>query len=310
MMRMAYGAGVSAGLVWGLAFVLPDVLTGWPAVAVTAGRYLVYGALAALLMAIGGGAVRALVRARWRPALLFAVTGNVGYYLLLVIGVQTVGAPLTNMIVGCIPVVLAVVGNRVSQAVPWRRLGGPVVLATAGLLLVNALELSGTRPGETTTVLTKVLGVLACVGAVALWTWYGIANGRFLAAHPEVPAGQWATVVGVATGGVTLIALPAVVLWGQPAAGHTATSRFVLVVVVLGVLVSWVATWLWNAASTLLSPTVAGMLVNVETLSGYAYIYLVRGEWPPPVQVFGFGMILSGVLLVVRRQGAVVRSAA
>jgi drug/metabolite transporter (DMT)-like permease len=137
---------------------------------------------------------------------------------------------------------------------------------------------------------------------VAVWTWYGIANGRFLAAHEEVPAGQWATVVGVATGAVTLVALPVALPLSRPAADHTSVSGFLVVAVVLGVVVSWVATWLWNAASARLSATMAGMLVNVETLSGYTYIYLVRGEWPPLGQVLGFALVLSGVVLVARQQ--------
>jgi drug/metabolite transporter (DMT)-like permease len=301
---VAFGAGVSAGLLWGLAFVLPDVLSGWPAVAVTAGRYLVYGLLSLVLLVVGGAAVRRIGRAHWRPALVFAVTGNAGYYLLLVVGVQTVGAPVTNMVIGCIPVVMALVGNRVHHVAPWRRLAGPVALAAAGLVLVNVLELSGAQATEPAPLATKAAGLLACCAAVAVWTWYGIANGRFLAAHPDVPAGHWATVVGVATGAVTLVALPLALPAGQPAPGHTAVAGFVVVAVVLGVVVSWVATWLWNAASARLSPTVAGMLVNVETLSGYAYIYLARGQWPPPGQLAGLVLVLCGVVLVVRGQRA------
>ena len=38
-------AGTGAGLVWGLAFLVPVLLPGWSAVAVTAGRYLAYGML-------------------------------------------------------------------------------------------------------------------------------------------------------------------------------------------------------------------------------------------------------------------------
>lgn len=294
---VGFGAGVSAGLVWGLAFVLPDVLVGWSAVAVTAGRYLVYGVLSAVLLLVGGRAVWRLGRVHWRPALAFAVTGNVGYYLLLVVGVQTVGAPVTNMIIGCIPVVMAVVGKRAGDG---RRIAGPVALAAVGLLVVNGLELSGVQSTESASVVAKVGGVLACLGAVAVWTWYGIANGRFLAAHREIPAGRWATVVGVATGAVTLVALPFAASAAHPAEEHTGVAGFLVVAVVLGVLVSWVATWLWNVASARLSATVAGMLVNVETLSGYAYIYLVRREWPPVGQVVGFALVIAGVVLVVR----------
>src|SRR5689334_4830625 len=84
------GAGTLAGLVWGLAFLVPVLLTGWGAVAITAGRYLAYGALSLVLVALGGASLRALARRYWRPALAFALTGNVCYYLLLVLGIALV----------------------------------------------------------------------------------------------------------------------------------------------------------------------------------------------------------------------------
>ena len=301
---VALGAGVGAGLVWGLAFVLPDLLTGWSAVAVTVGRYLAYGVLSLVLFVLGGSAVRRMARTHWRQAVAFGVAGNAGYYLLLVVGIQAVGAPVTNMVIGCIPVVMAVVGNRVTRLSPWRSLVLPVSLVAVGLVVVNVLEISGAQATEPTSTTTKVLGLLACCGAVALWTWYGIANARFMARHPEVPAGQWATVVGVATGVVTVVAMPLALLTNQfdTAPGATGVLGFVAVALVLGVLVSWVATWLWNAASAGLSPTVAGMLVNVETLSGYTYVYAARQQWPPLGQVLGFALILVGVVLVIRLQ--------
>ncbi|WNV85138.1 DMT family transporter [Umezawaea sp. Da 62-37] len=301
---VALGAGISAGLVWGLAFVLPDLLSGWSAVAVTVGRYLAYGVLSLVLFALGGAAVRRVARKHWRPAVAFGVAGNAGYYLLLVVGIQTVGAPVTNMVIGCIPVVMAVVGNRTTRMCPWRSLLVPVSLVAVGLVVVNALEISGAQATEPTSTTTKVLGLLACCGAVALWTWYGIANARFMAENPDVPAGQWATVVGVATGVVTVVALPLALTTGQfdTAPGATDALGFVAVALVLGVLVSWVATWLWNAASAGLSPTVAGMLVNIETLSGYTYVYAARREWPPLGQVLGFALIIVGVVLVIRLQ--------
>lgn len=301
---VALGAGVSAGLVWGLAFVLPDLLTGWSAVAVTAGRYLAYGVLSLALFALGGAAVRRIARRHWLPALGFGISGNAGYYLLLVIGIQTVGAPVTNMVIGCIPVVMALVGNRVSRLCPWRSLALPVTLVAIGLVVVNGLEISGAQATEQTSVTTKVLGLLACIAAVALWTWYGIANAKFMAENPDVPAGQWATVVGVATGAVTVLALPLAAVTGQlsVAPGGTGVAGFLAVAIVLGVVVSWVATWLWNAASAKLSPTTAGMLVNVETLSGYTYVYAARQEWPPLGQVLGFALIMVGVVMVIRVQ--------
>lgn len=296
------GAGTLAGLVWGLAFLLPVLLTGWGAVAITVGRYLAYGALSLILFALGRASLRAIARRHWRPALAFALTGNVLYYLLLVLGIALVGAPVTDIIIGCIPVTMALVGNIVAPAYPWRRLMLPIALVVIGLTIVNVLELGSAEPTQQTSTLAKVGGILAAFGAVALWTWYGIANARFLSSHPEVPSTGWSTVVGLGTGAVTLLALPVAALTGQlaPTGAGASILAFVIVSLVLGVLVSWAATVLWNVASGRLSTTAAGMLINIETVAGFAYVYAARGEWPPLGQVLGFGLILVGVLLVVR----------
>ena len=143
-------AGTGAGLVWGLAFLVPVLLPGWSAVAVTAGRYLAYGILSLALLAYEGHAAWRLARDHWRAALAFAVTGNAGYYLLLVIGIQKIGAPVTDTIIGSIPVVVAVAGNRRAPALPWRRLVLPVALSLAGLALINIVEFTGVHPAAAT----------------------------------------------------------------------------------------------------------------------------------------------------------------
>src|SRR5256714_3167694 len=118
-------AGISGSLIWGSAFAVPVLLGGWNLVIVTLGRYLVYGLLSAILFTLGGGGPRRGLREHWRTALAFALAGNAVDYLLLVIGVRAAGAPLPGMVIGAIPVVLAVTGNVLAPAgatVPWRRL--------------------------------------------------------------------------------------------------------------------------------------------------------------------------------------------
>jgi drug/metabolite transporter (DMT)-like permease len=70
-------------------------------------------------------------------------------------------------------------------------------------------------------------------------------------------------------------------------------------VVFLGVVVSWAGTWLWNLASSRLSPAVAGLLVNLETVSGFGYVYAVRQHWPPAGQLAGLALVLAGVSLTL-----------
>jgi drug/metabolite transporter (DMT)-like permease len=295
-------AGVGASLVWGSAFAVPVLLGGWNPVIVTLGRYLVYGLLSAFLFTLGGAGLRRVLREHWRTALAFALAGNAVYYLLLVIGIKAAGAPLTDMVIGAIPVVVAVTGNLLAPAVTWRRLALPLALVTAGLALVSALELAGVHAYLAAPPAEKAAGLLAACAAVVLWTWYALANARFLARHDAVSPAGWSTAVGVATGAVALAGLPAAALAGQlstPASAHPGPARLVAGVVFLGVVVSWAGTWLWNLASSRLSPAVAGLLVNLETVSGFGYVYAVRQHWPPAGQLVGLALVLAGVSLTL-----------
>src|SRR5260370_4623463 len=282
------------------------MLDEWNPVIVTAGRYLAYGVVTGVIFLMAGRDLRRIARRHWRPALCYAITGNVGYYLLLVVGIHTIGAPVTDLVIGCIPVALAVVGNIVLPAYSWRRLVLPIALVLVGLTIVNALELAGTHTYSHAPTGHKLAGLAAASGAVALWTWYGIANTRFLTEHRSVSPAAWSTIVGCAPGILTLASLPLAWATGQlvvPSVdGSSAVVTLILGTAVLGVVVSWGGTSLWNTASRRLPPTIAGLLINVETLARYAYVYAARQQWPPIGQLAGFALILLGVVLVLYRQ--------
>lgn len=108
--------------------------------------------------------------------------------------------------------------------------------------------------------------------------------------------------VGVFTGAVALAGLPVAAVTGQlaaPGTGHPGPSQLVAAVTFLGVVVSWAGTWLWNLTSSRLSPALAGLLVNVETVSGFGYVYAARHQWPPPGQLAGLILVMAGVTLTV-----------
>lgn len=302
-------AGISGSLVWGSAFAVPVLLGGWNPVIVTLGRYLVYGLLSVILLIPGGRDLRRVLREHWRAALFFAVSGNVGYYLLLVIAIKAAGAPLADMVIGAIPVAVAVTGNLLASAgdpagdeIPWRRLALPLVVITAGLTLVSVLEIAGVHAYLSVSPAEKAAGLLAAAGAVVLWTWYALANARFLARDNAPSSAGWSTAVGVATGAVTLAGLPAAALAGQltvPSGAHPGPATLIAGVAFLGVVVSWLGTAQWNLASSRLPSALAGLLVNLETVSGFGYVYAVRQEWPPAGQLAGLILILAGVTLTV-----------
>jgi drug/metabolite transporter (DMT)-like permease len=122
-MTRGIALGGGAGLLWGLAFVLPGLVPQWSAVSVTTGRYLAYGVASLLVLALIARrqpGMLGMLRGHWRPAVKFAATGNVVYYLLLVVGIQGTGAPVASAIVGSVPVVMAVASNVREPVYTWR----------------------------------------------------------------------------------------------------------------------------------------------------------------------------------------------
>ncbi|MFE4368466.1 DMT family transporter [Streptomyces sp. NPDC056835] len=293
--------GVGAGLLWGLAFVLPDLVPRWSALAVTTGRYLAYGAVSVVVLTVitrrRPGTLETL-RRHWRPALVFAATGNVGYYLLLVVGIQAVGAPVATVVVGSTPVVVAAVSNIRERLYAWRRIAPPLILVGVGLATVSGPNVL--RPAGSS--LAAVLGIAASAGAVALWTIYGIGNATFLRRHREIGGSSWSATVGIFTGLLALALVPMAVLLGPVEAGRGVTGSdiggIVAVSAVLGCVVSWGGTWSWNEASSRLSTTFAGLLIATETISGYTYSYVLDARLPPSTELLGLGLVVAGVVAV------------
>jgi drug/metabolite transporter (DMT)-like permease len=298
--------GVSANLIWGLAFLVPVLLASFDPVAITMGRYLSYGAVSLLILLLSRGSLRDHPRQVWLTAVLFGITGNVGYYFFLVQGVELVGAPVVTVIIGTLPVTVALYGNWRRREYPFSWLAPPVGLILVGLVLVNLTEV-GWSGLDDRSLAAHVGGIGCAVAALALWTWFGVANASFLKANPHISSVRWSTMVGCATLALSMLAVPLVLLrdGGPPerAEGSVGGSIWWLVFgsLVLGVLVSWGGTVLWNSASNLLPISIAGQLIVFETLSGLTYVLLAATRVPPPLEVVGIAIVITGVLIGIRR---------
>lgn len=296
------GVGIGANMIWGLAFLIPVLLSEFSPVAVTLGRYVCYGLLSVLLVLFTSARIRGHDWPVWRACLLFAVTGNVGYYFFLVQGVALVSAPVVAVIIGTVPVTVALYGNAKRREFPFRRLALPIGLILAGLVMVNTSEIdwSGVRGLPLS---GQLLGVACAVAALASWTWFGVANATFLKSHPEISSATWSTMIGIATLGLSVLAMPLLLTDGnglRSADGQDPLWALLLGSVVLGVLVSWGGTLLWNRASSLLPVSVAGQLIVFETISGIVYVFVALRRVPPVLTVLGMLVVLGGVLIGIR----------
>jgi drug/metabolite transporter (DMT)-like permease len=155
----------------------------------------------------------------------------------------------------------------------------------------------------------RALGIACAVVALVLWTWYAIANAEFLKARPELRASAWSTAVGAGTIVLVIVALPVVLLTGLGApaietlrmGGTLMLWRFIGASIVLGVLVSWGGTLLWNCASERPPVALAGQLIVLETVVGMIYIFTALRRVPSVEAVVGVVVLVAGVLLGIRR---------
>jgi drug/metabolite transporter (DMT)-like permease len=293
-------SALGAGLVWGLVFVVPVMLPDYPPTLLAFGRYLAFGAIALGIALRRPAPLRALTRRDWLAALELSLVGNLLYYVCLAAAIQTAGAALPTMIIGTLPVLIAVVSNLHQRSLPWRKLFPALAVITAGLLLVHRHELKATRISAA----AMGQGIALAIGALLCWTWYPIRNARWLKLRPSLSAANWATAQGLAT--FPLAALGFVVLGPLSVPDSFAWPLGPRPVIYLGLMLavglfaSWLGTLLWNQASARLPTALTGQLIVFETLSALAYAFLWLRRWPTPDVAAGIALLVLGVLLGVR----------
>lgn len=289
--------GVVANMIWGLAFLMPVLLDAFSPMIITVGRYTCYGLMSLVMVAVTRNRLRYPL-AVWRSAVLFALAGHIGYYFVLVQGVALVGAPVVTIIIGTLPVTVALYGNLRHRDSPFRQLAPSLLIIGVGLVLVNLMEVDWSGTGEHS-LPAQLAGVGCGLLALALWTWYSVANSTFLKANPDIAPAEWSTLMGVATLGLS--ALGALSLIGRHVADPGASPwKLVAGSLVLGLVVSWGGTLLWNRASFLLPVSIAGQLIVFEAIAGLAYVYLAKTRMPPLLELAGIALVLAGVLIALR----------
>jgi len=305
---------LAAGLMWGLVFVGPLMLPEYPATLQSFGRYLAFGLIALPLAWFDRAKLKGLSRADWIEALKLALVGNIVYYLLLASAIQRAGGPLPTMIIGTLPVVIAVTSNlrrpapgaRVETPLAWSRLLPSLLLIGVGIGCVNHVELEHLQRDPNADLGRYALGALLAAGAVVCWTWYPIRNAEWLRAHPDRSPRGWATAQGIATLPLALIGYALTWAWfaarGSPFAmpfGPRA-GDFLLLMFAIGLFASWLGTLCWNEASQRLPPTLSGQLIVFETLAALSYAFALRRSLPQTQTLIGVALLVAGVVWAVR----------
>ena len=301
---------LAAGLLWGLVFIAPSLLSGYPAPLLSFARYLAFGLIALPIAWLDRAALAALSRADWIEALKLSLVGNLLYYVCLAGAIQRAGVPLPTMIIGTLPVVIAVCSNlrdaRRDGRLPWRRLAPSLALIAAGIALVHHAEIEHLRGSGGVEPARHAIGALLAVGAVACWTWYPLRNADWLRHHPSRNPRTWATAQGLATLPLAAAGFAGFWAWSRYASASfpmplgPTPGLFVGLMLAIGLLSSWVGTLCWNEASQRLPATLAGQLIVFETLSALAYAFALRVRVLEAATLAGIALLVAGVVWALR----------
>jgi drug/metabolite transporter (DMT)-like permease len=301
---------LAAGMLWGLVFIAPLLLPGYPAALQSVGRYLAFGLIALPLAWLDRAALARLARRDWIEALKLAAVGNLLYYLCLAAAIQHAGGPLPTMIVGTLPVLIPICANLRKDGrdgrLPWAGLVPSLLLIVAGIACVNRSELATLHRDPNADAGAYATGAVLALAAVACWTWYPLRNADWLRAHPDRNPRTWATAQGLAT--LPLALLGYVLLWalmrvsGSPFAMPFGPQplHFAGLMLAIGLFASWLGTLCWNEASQRLPPALAGQLIVFETLAALTYAFILRASAPDATTLLGIGLMLAGVAWATR----------
>lgn len=301
--------GILCGLLtcalWGLTFVAPRAVEPLSALDLTVARYGVFAAASLLLMVHRRFRPRGLTLRQWTIGLLLGGVGYVGYFVAAAGAVRLAGAAIPPLVVGTMPVLLAMIANWRERTVPWRPLLLPLTLTGGGVAIVNfaALHSAGPENGE-----AVALGLLSAVAALAIWVTYGLVNAAIMRSAGAPEGLHWTGVQGIGAGIGSLALLPLTSLPSLASSTALASSHpaswsevgaFLAWALLMGLAGSWLATACWATASARLPLALAAQLIVAETVFGLAYGFLFEGRWPVAAEWLGAALQLIGVSVAI-----------
>jgi drug/metabolite transporter (DMT)-like permease len=288
-------AGLTTCALWGLTFIAPRAIDPFTTPDLILTRYVVFGLTSLVLM----------IDPRFRPGrmrpqrlVIGIALGAVGYVAYLVsasYAVHFAGAVLPPLIIGLMPVILAVIGNWRERAVPWRTLALPLAVILIGLSVVNVHALAHAEPVARQNTL---LGIFCALAALLVWVVYGMVNAEVMRA-PDAPDGvRWTGLQGIGAAVGSFVLLPFVSFPISEATGPE-LWRFAFWAGVMGFIGAWVATWCWMVASRRLPLALSAQLIIAETVFGLGFGLAFEQRWPSTAEFIGTGLQFAGVMMAI-----------
>lgn len=240
-------AGAALSLV-GTSFVAADVLERYP---VLGGQGVRYALAAAVLLAVARGRVPRVTRGELARLALLAATGLAAFNVFVILAVRRTDPGSVGVVVGCVPILLALAGPLAARRAPDPRLVGAAVLVTVGAAAVQGLGggMGGTAFG-------LALGALAGEAAFSLLA------APLLPALGPLGVSLWAALLAAPQ-----LLVAGLVLDGPAGVLAVPTAAEGLALLYMAVVVTAVAFLLWYGAVDRLGVERAGLFAGVLPVS-------------------------------------------
>ena len=289
----ACAALITAAVVWGGSVVAQKVALGaFSAVEVSVFRGM--GALC-ILIPLWWWRDRSRTSVTVRDLGVLAALGLavVGNHLLMLYGLQDIGAGAAGVIIGASPAITAFLSSLILRDMPFRRVWVGCAVSFIGVALVSgghATTMGGTAP---------LLGGWLIVLSLISWALYTIGS-RWVMERLSPLTVNWTTL------GISLL-VQAPMLWMDPkvletGVGSIPSSGWVaLVYVIVFATALGQQAWLYGVAG--IGPSRAGVFTNLIPVSALLLSFVILGESLDVITVLGIGCVLGGVWLVNRSSG-------
>lgn len=263
----------TAGVLWGLTVPLSKLSLAWLSPAwLAAARFTVAAALL-------GWIARRELRTALRPAVL--ATGAVGFggaVLLQNLGIEQTSVSHAAVVIGAVPVLVAVLSAAGGQSRVGPRQWAGNVLALGGVVLIAGLG-GGSTAGDGLVFASSALSAL-----------FVVVQPRILARRDP------AAVTAVQFAASALLAWPLAVAAGPAPAGSIQVLP-VVAFAALSVAGTVLPFWLFAAGQARAEAQIAGAYLNLEPVVGVAVGWLGFGDHAGLEQVLGVFVVLAGLAL-------------
>ena len=276
-------------VVWaGNFIVVKDAIAVMPPVAFTFLRYALAAATLMLILRWSEGAIRRPRPETWRIVILGGLGFGV-YQILWTVGLQTIPAGDSALLIAATPVFTAVIAVLIgTDTLPPRKAIG-VALSFLGVVLVIAsgvgIELSGSP-----------IGFALTLAAAFCWATYTAVGARMLRRHSPLVLTTWATL-----GGALVLAPIGIAQLVAPGAVDLEASGGVLPIALAvaysGILAAAIANVVVFQGVRLLGPTRITTIQALVPAMAVVLAYIFLGEAIRIGQVVGGAIIVGGVAL-------------